>query len=44
MPEQVLEVPYVLIATVEQLCEEVLACRERSGIILLLINLLTERS
>ncbi len=30
--EQVLEVPYVLIGTVEQLCEEVLARRERYGI------------
>ncbi len=32
MPEQVLEVPSVLIGTVEQLCEEVLARRERYGI------------
>jgi hypothetical protein len=31
MPEQVLEVPSVLIGTVEQLCEEVLARRERDG-------------
>jgi len=30
--EQVLEVPYVLIGTVEQLCEEVLASREWYGI------------
>ena len=32
MSEQVLEVPSVLIGTVEQLCEEVLARRERYGI------------
>ena len=32
MPEQVLGVPSVLIGTVEQLCEEVLARRERYGI------------
>ncbi len=32
MPELVLEVPYVLIGMVEQLCEEVLARRERYGI------------
>ncbi len=32
MPEQVLEVPSVLIGTVEQLCEEVLARWERYGI------------
>ncbi len=29
MPEQVLEVPSVLVGTVEQLCQEVLARRER---------------
>ena len=32
MSEQVLEVPYVLIGTVEQLCEEVLARWERDDI------------
>jgi hypothetical protein len=32
MPEQVLEVPSVLIGSVEQLCEEVLARWERGGI------------
>ncbi len=32
MSEQVLEVPSVLIGTVEQLCEEVLARREQYGI------------